>query len=265
MSDSRDLTYLPAGYSPPATASLPVAIDYPAALALRQMATLVDDLPKYLLAPEVSALLHYMPDLKRKTLFATLWNTGARINEALALTRGDFLLRQQYPFVQLATLKQREEKAGRRAGRLAAGTVTHRLVPLSDAQYVTQLEMMIATLRIPLERRNEKTGRPEKVRLWEITDRTARTWLNEAVEAAAEDGVTFSIPVTLHTFRHSYAMHMLYAGTPLKALQSLLGHKSAKSTELYTRVFALDVAARHRVQFQMAGTDAVAMLKKISS
>lgn len=91
--------------TPPA--HLPVAIDYPAALALRQMAALVDDLPKYLLAPEVSALLHFMPDLRRKMLFTTLLNTGARISEALALTRGDFLLRQQYPFVQLATLKQR--------------------------------------------------------------------------------------------------------------------------------------------------------------
>lgn len=103
---------------------------------------------------------------------------------ALALTRGDFLLRQQYPFVQLTTLKQREDKAKRRVGRRAAGVVLHRLVPLSDAQYVTQLEMMIATLRIPLERRSEKTGRTEKVRLWDITDRTARTLLNEAVEPA---------------------------------------------------------------------------------
>ncbi|EKQ9980164.1 phage integrase family protein, partial [Cronobacter sakazakii] len=46
--------------------SLPVAIDYPAALALRQMALVQDELPKYLLAPEVSALLHYVPDLHRK-------------------------------------------------------------------------------------------------------------------------------------------------------------------------------------------------------
>ncbi|VDA18448.1 hypothetical protein BANRA_05391 [Klebsiella pneumoniae] len=60
------------------------------ALALRQMALVQDELPKYLLAPEVSALLHYVPDLHRKMLLATLWNTGARINEALALTRGFF-------------------------------------------------------------------------------------------------------------------------------------------------------------------------------
>ena len=73
-------------------AQLPVAIDYPAALALRQMSMVHDELPKYLLAPEVSALLHYVPDRRRKMLLATLWNIGARINEALALTRGDFSL-----------------------------------------------------------------------------------------------------------------------------------------------------------------------------
>ncbi|EHF6541909.1 phage integrase family protein, partial [Salmonella enterica subsp. enterica serovar Newport] len=78
---------LPAVYTQAPPALLPVAIDYPAALALRQMAMQHDDYPKYLLAPEVSALLHYVPDLHRRMLLATLWNTGARINEALALTR----------------------------------------------------------------------------------------------------------------------------------------------------------------------------------
>lgn len=243
--------------------ALPVPIDYPAALALRQMAALIEDLPKYLLAPEVSALLHYVPDLHRKMLLTTMWNTGARINEALALTRANFTLTPPHPFVQLATLKQRAEKAARGPGRAPSGVVPHRLVPLSDPQYIAQLEMMVATLRIPVERRNPDTGRTEKVRLWTVTDRTVRTWINEAVAAAAEDGVTFSVPVTPHTFRHSYAMHMLYAGIPLKALQSLMGHKSLKSTEVYTKVFALDVAARHRVQFHMPGTDAVAILKKI--
>ncbi|WP_407437627.1 site-specific integrase [Lelliottia sp.] len=252
---------IPYATSPVPMATHPVAIDYPAALALRQMALVQDELPKYLLAPEVSALLHFVPDLHRKMLLATLWNTGARINEALALTRSDYSLAPPYPFVQLATLKQRTEKAIRTAGRAPAGSQTHRLVPLSDHQYVSQLEMMVATLKIPLERRNKRTGRAEKARIWEITDRTVRTWLGEAVEAAASDGVTFSVPVTPHTFRHSYAMHMLYNGIPLKVLQSLMGHKSVSSTEVYTKVFALDVAARHRVQFQMSETEAVAILK----
>ena len=312
---SQSAVMVPAVYSAGQPASLPVAIDYPAALALRQMsmvhdelpkyllapevsallhyvpdlhrkmllATLWntgarinealalrqmsmvhDELPKYLLAPEVSALLHYVPDLHRKMLLATLWNTGARINEALALTRGDFSLAPPYPFVQLATLKQRTEKAARTAGRMPAGQQTHRLVPLSDTWYVSQLQTMVATLKIPMERRNKRTGRTEKARIWEVTDRTVRTWIGEAVAAAAADGVTFSVPVTPHTFRHSYAMHMLYAGIPLKVLQSLMGHKSISSTEVYTKVFALDVAARHRVQFAMPESDAVAMLKQLS-
>ena len=104
----------------------------------------------------------------------------------------------------------------------------------------------------------------EKARIWEITDRTVRTWLNEAVEAAAADDITFSVPVTPHTFRHSYALHMLYAGIPLKVLQSLMGHKSVSSTEVYTKVFALDVAARHRVQFQMPADEAVSLMKQIT-
>ncbi len=76
--------------------------------------------------------------------------------------------------------------------------------------------------------------------------------------------MTFSVPVTPHTFRHSYAMHMLYAGIPLKVLQSLMGHKSISSTEVYTKVFALDVAARHRVQFAMPEAEAVALIKKLT-
>lgn len=121
---------------------------------------------------------------------------------------------------------------------------------------------MVATLKIPLDRRNKRTGRTEKARIWDITDRTVRTLLNEAVKVAAADGVRFSVPVTPHTFRHSYAMHMLYAGIPLKVLQSLMGHKSVSSTEVYPKVFTLDVAALHRVQFQMPGAEAVAVIKK---
>ncbi|MCT8923419.1 site-specific integrase, partial [Escherichia coli] len=56
----------------------------------------------------------------------------------------------------------------------------------------------------------------------------------------------------------------LYAGIPLKVLQSLMGHKSISSTEVYTKVFALDVAARHRVQFAMPEAEAVALIKKLT-
>ncbi len=108
------------------------------------MALVQDELPKYLLAPEVNALLHYVPDLHRKMLLATLWNTGARINKALALTRGDFSLAPPWLLVQLDPHKQRAEKATRTAGCAPAGNQAHRLVPRSDHQYVSQLQMMVA-------------------------------------------------------------------------------------------------------------------------
>jgi hypothetical protein len=49
-------------------------------------------MPKYLLAPEVAVLLSYIDDLNRRIFFETLWDTGTRVNEAMALTPGHYVL-----------------------------------------------------------------------------------------------------------------------------------------------------------------------------
>ena len=83
---------------------------------------------------------------------------------------------------------------------------------------------------------------------------TARRVFHKAVRAA---GITKE--VTPHALRHSFATHLIDAGTDVTVVQALLGHASLRATEVYTHT-SVEQIARTKSPLDVLGTPAGSVL-----
>lgn len=209
----------------PADVSFPiqsVRIDWDRLIAKRlTVLKTIDAMPVYLLKPEVLALLDAEKHPTYRLILDLMWTTGARISEVLALTPSSFE-DDGYDFgVILKTLKQRPGRPSKKALQRSP----KRYVPIIDLALQDRIQSYLYAGNF---RKNE--------RIFPMTRQTVNRHIKALVERVG--GAPFSI--SSHTFRHSFAIHLLLHGRPLKYVSQLLGHKSMDSTEIYTNVLTID-------------------------
>jgi integrase/recombinase XerD len=170
-------------------------------------------LPGILSKEEVAQLINSSGNLFRRTLLMVLYGTGMRRSEVARLKVGD--IDSQRMIIRVV-----EGKGGK-----------DRDLPLSPA--------LLETLRAYWRWRKPQVylfpSRHSTEPHQPISDKAV--WI-ACSEAAREAGIRKR--VTPHTLRHSWATHLLEAGTDLRTIQILLGHEDLETTAKY-----LHLSQRH--------------------
>ena len=163
--------------------------------------------PKVLSRTEIERLLDATPNLKYKAIFAIMYSSGLRISEVLHLKYDDISRTNMQIYID------------------DSKTHTSRYALLSKRALDILTEYWF------------KCGRPKGILFpnqWTgeyLTPSATGLELRKSVKRAG-------LPKDIHShcLRHSFATHLLEDGVDIRYIQTLLGHRSPKSTEIYLHV-----------------------------
>lgn len=153
-------------------------------------------LPEFYTKEEVHALLSTTRNVKHRLMLALCYGCGMRVSELIAVKPMDL-----YPNNML---------------RIRGKGQKDRIVPVDKT--VAELFRFLSQ------------GFDATLPLFGICKRSAEKVL---WHACVRSGVRYR---SIHKLRHSFATHLLEAGTDLRVIQMLLGHSHSKTTEIYTHV-----------------------------
>lgn len=185
--------------------------------ALLELPKIGRKLPVYLSIEEIDALLGAIdlskPEGQRnKAMLETLYSCGLRVSELIDLRLTNIYFEQEYIKVLGKGSKERLVPIGKKAVKEIDYYLRfdrNKIKPARDSENI-----------VFLNRRGHKLTR---VMVFTIIKNLAKK-----IELKKNIGP--------HTFRHSFATHLMDGGADLRAIQEMLGHESITTTEIYTHL-----------------------------
>ena len=148
---------------------------------------------------------------RNRAILETLYSCGLRVSELCNLKISDLYFEEGFIKVEGKGSKQR-------------------LVPISP-RAIKEIKYWFADRSLG----KIKKGYEDYVFLARWGNRISRIMVFHMIKELAEKaGITKNI--SPHTFRHSFATHLLEGGANLRAIQCMLGHESIATTEIYTHI-----------------------------
>ena len=176
----------------------------------------VSQMQKILAAPDSKS----PQDIRDRALLALLYGCGLRVSEAAGLRVEDIDFDDRFVRVLGKGNKERLIPFGRSTERPL-------IAYLNGPR--AKVEATVAVDRLFLGRNGRGLSR---MGIWLIVRSAAKkTGLEKRVHP--------------HTFRHSFATHLLRAGADLRSVQSMLGHRSVSTTQIYTHLDRAHLASVH--------------------